>query len=996
MAAGRRAGAAKQERDDRIMNSKLLNHVSWNTLQVLSNQALGVFIFLLISRYLDKPVFGELSWSLALLTFITTILSLRLEQIMVRNVAAGENASRILTLFMLHNLVAGLVFFAVLSAGLYFFPAFFSRHSLLWVLTIPQLLSFFSLPFRQLATGRAAFGWLTLLSSIANLIRAGWLFWLIIFSGLTLFWVLVVFTISSTIEFIAGFYVSYRRLKVPLTSQLRFPDYQALISDSLPQVGMVFLNALIARADWILLGIFSTQVHTAEYSFAYKAYEFSPLPLLILAPLLFNRMAQATPLVPRRLDIFVRVEMLLATLLPLLLLIAWSPLVDLFTGHKYGQVNALTFLILSCCIPFQYLINVYWTAEFARDRLSQLLKVTLVTCLIVVAGDCLLIPRYAGPGAAMAYLLSMIVQYILYYRASTLEGRSGWNRYLLMGITIAAGSGLAAYWLTESLLLRWGIGGGLYLLGAWVTRLVSLKDVYALKEWMGQFPLWQRVETEWFDRIVLRLRNLAGGVDWPLLVFLVLLVNVKLYSKVAAVLLGFCWHRRLPQFRELRQKRWLWFYGSMLLLAGIHLVLSFSSLSAPALLSFGLGFGYWLLAMAAAWLVYLFVERQKDKERLHRTATFFFLLNVVCIGIVFAGICRKTGTINPYTYEGEHRKYFISTGDFINGISFDGSVTAALISAFGVLYFLYRDQKGYSLLCLVTVLLAGSNFIDILLIGILLLVAFFYSNRVQKSMVLVYLLMMVVFWAKVSPQNKNYTAQLLGRIDSKNRYDPPLPLPHPKVTDFVEKVNVVERKEQLATFMDTLYPVAKKDSLTAGYKGWDRSGRWVAWQELAQLYRHHPGQLLLGAGMGNFSSRLAFKTAAVNIEGGYPAKERYIHPLFRDNYLYLYLYYHTRDEGQHSVINKPDGVYGQLLGEYGLIGLGCFFLLYAGFFLQRIRPLSYGLPLLLLLGACFFTEYWFEQLSVVVLFEFLMLLDVSGGGPVPGNFPSNIIYATES
>lgn len=1013
------------------MNSKLVRNISWNTLQILGNQVLGVFIFLLISRYLDKPVFGELSWSLAILTFITTILSFRLEQIIVRNVAAGDNASKMLTLFTVHNLVTGLTFFAVLSAGILFFPAFFSRHSLLWILSISQLLSFFSLPFRQLATGRSAFGWLALLSSISNLIRAGWFFWLVAFSGLTLHWVLVVFTVSSGIEFIAGLYIGCRRLKTPLSLQWRFPDYKALIKDSLPQLGMVFLNALIARADWILLGIFSTQVHTAEYSFAYRAYEFSPLPLLILAPLLLNRFAQATPPADRRLDLLVRIEMILATLLPLLLVIAWSPLVDLFTYNKYGQVNALTFLILSACIPFQYLINVYWTAEFARNRLGLIFKVTALTGLIVLAGDCLLIPRYAGPGAALAYLIAMIAQYLLYYRASALQGRSGWNRHLLLGIGIAAGSGLSAYWLSANLPLRWGgllplrweaalllqlgMAVGLYGLGAWAVGLVRVKDWYALKDWIGRSPAWVRLtgmkedgtalrESEtrgWMGRSWFRLRDWLTRVDWPLLLFLVLFLNVKLYVKVAAVLLAFCFHRRLPRIRELFQKKWLGFYGAMLFLAGIHLLLSFSSLSVPALFSFGLGFGYWLLAMSAAWLIFLFVERQKDKERLHQTATLFFLLNVISIGIVFTGICWKAGTINPYTYEGEHRKYFISTGDFINGISFDGSVTAALISAFGVLYFLYRDKKGYSLLCLITVLLASSNFIDILLIGVFLFVFFFHSNRVRKSMVLVYLLLMTVFWAKVSPQNKNYTAQLLSRIDGKNRYDPPLPLPHPKVNDFVEKENVLERKELLVSFMDTLYPAARQDSLTAKYKDWDRSGRWVAWQELADLYKRYPGRLLLGTGMGNFSSRLAFKTAAVNIEGGYPSRERYIHPLFRDNYLYLYLYYHTRDEGQHSVINKPDSVYGQLLGEYGLIGIGCFFLLYAGFFLQRSHSLSYGLPLLLLLGGSFFTEYWFEQLSVVALFEFLLLLDKSAlpmstrmTGIRPGTENKNLNHVT--
>jgi len=49
------------------------------------------------------------------------------------------------------------------------------------------------------------------------------------------------------------------------------------------------------------------------------------------------------------------------------------------------------------------------------------------------------------------------------------------------------------------------------------------------------------------------------------------------------------------------------------------------------------------------------------------------------------------------------------------------------------------------------------------------------------------------------------------------------------------------------------------------------------------------------------------------------------------------------------------------------------------FFLPPVRRLkearSYGLPLLLLMAGAFFTEYWFEQLSVVVLFELLMLLN---------------------
>ena len=85
-----------------------------NTLQVLGNQILGVFVFLLLSRYLDKNSYGELNWSLAVITVITTILSLRLEQIVVRNVAAGKDASAMLTLFLFHTIAAAIVFLGVL------------------------------------------------------------------------------------------------------------------------------------------------------------------------------------------------------------------------------------------------------------------------------------------------------------------------------------------------------------------------------------------------------------------------------------------------------------------------------------------------------------------------------------------------------------------------------------------------------------------------------------------------------------------------------------------------------------------------------------------------------------------------------------------------------------------------------------------------------------------------------------------------------------------
>lgn len=478
------------------------------------------------------------------------------------------------------------------------------------------------------------------------------------------------------------------------------------------------------------------------------------------------------------------------------------------------------------------------------------------------------------------------------------------------------------------------------------------------------------------ERFITWVKDHMRSVNWPLLLFLVLFLNVKLYVKIVAVIIALLVHRETPLPRRIIGQKWLWFYLAMPLLAGINLLLA-SSFSIPSLLSFSLGCGYWMLAMLAGWHVFLFVRDEEDKERLYRTADLFFLLNMICVLVVFIGICIDAGSINPFTYRGQHQKYFINTGDFFRGLSMDSSVTAAMINAFGLLFFLYRGKKGLSLLALVCILMAGSNLLDLLLIGCFGFIFLFRSNRVQKLMILVYLVLIGVFMVKVSPENEEYAQHILARLRGEYPYEVPPPLPQPKMIDLVEKKEMMVRRTALRSSIDSLYTRSFRDSLRKKYSGWDLSGRMIAWREMKDFFLLHPGRLLLGAGMGNFSSRVAFKTTAMDIDGSYPVKRRYIHPFFRDNYLYLYLYYHSKDQGQHSVVNKPDSVYGQLLGEYGLVGVACFLLLYLGFFIRNIRSLTYGLPLLMLMSVCFLTEYWFEQLSIVVLFEFLMLLDRS-------------------
>ncbi|MEP6468028.1 MAG: hypothetical protein ABJB05_17080, partial [Parafilimonas sp.] len=95
-------------------------------------------------------------------------------------------------------------------------------------------------------------------------------------------------------------------------------------------------------------------------------------------------------------------------------------------------------------------------------------------------------------------------------------------------------------------------------------------------------------------------------------------------------------------------------------------------------------------------------------------------------------------------------------------------------------------------------------------------------------------------------------------------------------------------------------------------------GKIIAWQQTYKYLNHHPGKIMAGAGIGNFSSKLAFKASGIHIAGAWPTKFEYINDAFLQNHLDVYLYYFSKTDGLHSAINNPASVYDQLISEYGI------------------------------------------------------------------------------
>ena len=507
-------------------------------------------------------------------------------------------------------------------------------------------------------------------------------------------------------------------------------------------------------------------------------------------------------------------------------------------------------------------------------------------------------------------------------------------------------------------------------------------------------------------------------LNWGLLLFLVLVLDVKLAIKIPVLIAACVWQLKRGRPKDAGVPP---FYAVMIgivlldwfLFKGLKDV-NYDLVAVNAL------FG-WIYCIVAARQVRQFVA-VGETDVIHRTLVVFFALNALVSLADLIKIIWETGAINPYLYQGMYQKYFIRTGDYIKGISFDTSNTNAVINAFGVVYFLQKKQGWMMLICMACLLATGSNFTNLLLLAVFVGLFVFQSDRTQKGGILLCMLMGAFFLGKVSPQNSHYTEEtLLGKaaqtksavtdsteikrkayaqfyMDSirlsiwmrekaaapqpKTVWQPKPVIPKPDINqgEYLRRDDdTTEDQRRLYRFVDQHredlplsghLPVSIEGRLAA-----PTPGKVTAFRQVISFLRAHPDKALTGDGAGNFSSKLAFRSTGLGIMGRYPAKYAYVSPDFLSNHLDIYLDFFGRPKQMHSLTNSPDSVYGQLLGEYGIVGVGAFLLFYAGFFARRLKRGGYGIPLLVLLLGSFFIGYWFEQLSIVILFELLLFTE---------------------
>jgi hypothetical protein len=378
---------------------------------------------------------------------------------------------------------------------------------------------------------------------------------------------------------------------------------------------------------------------------------------------------------------------------------------------------------------------------------------------------------------------------------------------------------------------------------------------------------------------------------------------------------------------------------------------------------------------------------QKDRERIYRTVTVFFFINagISLINLLLA--MYRSGSLNPYALV--ETNFGSSTGDLIKGLFQGPSFLNMMMSSFFVFFYLVRKKYSLAVLAFLVTLLTTSNLCNLIMLPVL--VAFLIFTRDNRSRVWAagFLTFFAVFYLFITPSNFRYLKSSIF-VPKKQKEEM---IAYEKKAILIQEENARNPAYGHGPGSDKLpaYSAANVDAmlsrhsldsiadtsvaLTGG------SGKLQSFKQTAHYLKSGAGPLLIGAGMGRFSSFLALRMSDVDKEEGsrlFTYLPTYVAPPFRQNHYKIFKALYSLPREFHSVKHFPNSFLNQVFGEYGLVGAALFLLTYAWWFIRRFRQLTYGRYLLFLLGGYLLIDYLFEYLSVVPVFELLIFFDLRG------------------
>jgi len=385
----------------------------------LAGLLLGFIGRTLVARYGTEADYGVFSLAFAILSICTVIATLGLQQGIPRSIAyvrGGNDSERVQKLIpasVQFGLIAGIslgiiVFLAsdILAAKIFHDTAL-GFPLKIFALGIPflTLIYVFVSVFRGFDDVKPTVYFRDILRNFLFPL----LLLPIIFLDLPFTGVFYAFVASLVICFVALIVYTVKRLPFPIGFRTRLsvnPVARELLLFSLPLLGVVMLNFIIAWTDTLMLGGLKSSADVGLYNAAHPLAQFISAPLgamvLIYMPVASGLYAQGS--VPEMRRIFsIITKWLCSATLPLFLILFLFPdtVLSFLFGASYAPA-ATALRILSIGFIISNLLGPNRATLIAIGEVRFIMRATLATAVLNIGLNIALIPPFGIEGAAIA------------------------------------------------------------------------------------------------------------------------------------------------------------------------------------------------------------------------------------------------------------------------------------------------------------------------------------------------------------------------------------------------------------------------------------------------------------------------------------------------------------------------------------------------------------------------------------------------------------------
>lgn len=323
----------------------------------------------------------------------------------------------------------------------------------------------------------------------------------------------------------------------------------------------------------------------------------------------------------------------------------------------------------------------------------------------------------------------------------------------------------------------------------------------------------------------------------------------------------------------------------------------------------------WLLMFVFSYIIFQVISKMTIGS-IEKTLYWFFIINIIVIVFQYFKIAIEKKSILPYLIS-------MGTGDYIKGVFTNSSVSMIIFSFYAIYFYFLKKIR---LTILATLLMLASTYMSgiVIFVAVLLGYSFFFLTIKSQFKILVSLILGVLMFALLSPDNIDYVVENL---------------------------------------QDTVLDNSNKARKIVSFK-----------QTAGQLFSDLDN-FIFGSGGGKYSSRTAFLTSGDYVSW-FPENYSYMSTDFERDHYSLWNSKLLSLPYMDGTANQPFSFYNKIFGEYGILGFSIFIFFYLSKFLRNFPYLSYGKPLILLMLAYFILDYWYEYFTVILFYELFLQLDV--------------------